>query len=399
MVVGLVTGPEAGHAFPAFALAEKLAAVGHSPIVFTGMRWFDAAARRGIQVIELPALDADISDDDGDAGAKLSVRAARMAVALAPILVANRVQVVVSDVITVAGGWAAELAGIGWVECSPHPLYVQSRGLPPIGAGMARGDGPLGSLRDTVLRASSDRAVRRGRRQRSVARTSIGLPPDSGEFTRLIATLPGLEVYRPDWPADAYLIGPLLWEPTDDSLSVPSGDEPLVMVAPSTAAIGAADMASVALTALSPANLDIPVRVAISGITTPSEKEIRASGCVNVTAGFGRQDELVSAADLVICGGGHGMLAKALGAGVPVVTVPGGGDQWELASRVQRLGAGRLVRPLAAESLAAAVSEILADESFVAAARRVAASAAEVVDPVPVIERAAARSAPSGRGT
>ena len=38
--------------------------------------------------------------------------------------------------------------------------------------------------------------------------------------------------------------------------------------------------------------------------------------------GLGRQDELLSQADLVICGGGHGIVAKALLAGVPMVVVP-----------------------------------------------------------------------------
>lgn len=42
--------------------------------------------------------------------------------------------------------------------------------------------------------------------------------------------------------------------------------------------------------------------------------------------GLGRQDELLARADLVICGG-HGMLSKTLLAGVPMVVVPGGGDQ------------------------------------------------------------------------
>ncbi|NMN99902.1 glycosyl transferase [Gordonia sp. TBRC 11910] len=389
--VGLVAGPEAGHAFPAFALAERLAAVGHSPIVYTGLRWSHAAARRGIRVVDLPELAADDSDDDSDAGAKLSVRAARMALALAPVLVAHDVDVVVSDVITVAGGWAAELAGLGWVECSPHPLYLQSRGLPPIGAGMARGEGPLGRMRDAALRTSSAPARRRGARQRAAARRSIGLPPDAGPITRMVATLPGLEEYRPDWPADTHLIGPLLWEPTDATLPLPAGRAPLVMVAPSTAVTGAADLAAIALAALSPGLLKMPVRVVISGLTTPSADEVARSELPDVAAGFGRQDALVAAADVVICGGGHGMLVKALGAGVPVVTVPGGGDQWELANRVQRRGAGRLVRPLDAESLATATREVLADARFAAAARRLAASGAGVVDPVGVIERAATR--------
>lgn len=394
LTVGLVAGPEAGHAFPAFALAERLAAAGHSPVVFTGVRWHDAAARRGIRVVELPALTALSSDDDADAGAKLSVRAARMAVALAPLLVAHRVDVVVSDVITVAGGWAAELAGVDWVELSPHPLYLQSRGLPPIGAGLERGTTALTRLRDTALRASSAPAVRTGRRQRAAARTSIGLPPDAGPITRLVATLPALEVYRPDWPARAHVIGPLLWEPTDDTLTVPDGPGPVVMVAPSTAVTGAADVAAVALAALSPAQLGMSVRMVISGLTSPSEEVRSASGLRSVVAGFGRQDYLVAAADLVICGGGHGMLVKALGASVPVVTVPGGGDQWELANRVQRLGAGRLVRPLDAASLASAAREVLTGAQYRDAAARIAASSSRCVDPVAVIERAAHAARP-----
>ncbi len=64
--------------------------------------------------------------------------------------------------------------------------------------------------------------------------------------------------------------------------------------------------------------------------------------------GLGRQDELLSHADLVICGGGHGMVSKTLLAGVPLVVVPGGGDQWEIANRVVRQGSAQLIRPLTA---------------------------------------------------
>ncbi len=56
-------------------------------------------------------------------------------------------------------------------------------------------------------------------------------------------------------------------------------------------------------------------------------------------AGRGRQDVLLRDADVVVCGGGHGMLAKALSAGVPAVIVPGEGDQWELANRARGRGA------------------------------------------------------------
>ena len=38
-------------------------------------------------------------------------------------------------------------------------------------------------------------------------------------------------------------------------------------------------------------------------------------------AGLGRQDELLTRASLMICGGGHGIVAKTLLAGVPTVVV------------------------------------------------------------------------------
>ena len=109
--------------------------------------------------------------------------------------------------------------------------------------------------------------------------------------------------------------------------------------------------------------------------------------------GLGRQDELLSHADLVICGGGHGMVSKTLLAGVPLVVVPGGGDQWEIANRVVRQGSAQLVRPLTAEALAAAVGEVLSSPSYREAARRAGASVADVADPVRVCHEALALSA------
>ena len=109
--------------------------------------------------------------------------------------------------------------------------------------------------------------------------------------------------------------------------------------------------------------------------------------------GLGRQDELLSHADLVICGGGHGMVSKTLLAGVPLVVVPGGGDQWEIANRVVRQGSARLVRPLTSESLVAAVTEVLSTQRYRDAAQRAGAGVAEVEDPVRVCHEALAPSA------
>ncbi len=376
-----MAGSDAGHAFAALGLAEKFRAAGDEAVVYTGAGWAEAAARRGIEVRPLPGLAVRDDEDDADAGAKLSTRAARMAVELAPELALGGYQLVISDAITLAGGWAAELTGIPWIELSPHPLYDQSRGLPPIGAGLEPGAGLRGRLRDTVLRALSAPARRRGLLQRRRARAAIALPRDPSPAARFVATLPGLEVPRPDWPADAFLVGPLFFEPTDHELPVPPGAGPVVTVCPSTAETGSDQLAPAALAAL--AGL-AEVRVVLSALTPPTETSIVPERLIS---GLGRQDVLLAQTDAVICGAGHGMLAKALSAGVPVVTVPGGGDQWELACRVQRSGAGVRVRPVTAEAVAAAVTTVLADPSYAAAARRIAAGAARVHDPIPLAHR------------
>lgn len=396
MRVAVVAGPDAGHAFPAIALSLRLCAVGDYPVLFTGAAWQERAASAGIETRLLRGLEADADDPDIDAGRRLHQRAARMAVLLredlsptaepgeqgtarvrsaAGGLLAEPFDLVVSDVLTAAGGLAAELCGIPWVELSPHPLYRPSRSLPPIGSGLDRGRGPRGRARDVVLRAMTGRAVKTGLRQRSEAREGIGLPArDPGPAARLIATLPDLEASRVDWPVEARLVGPLHWEPTDRIISPPAGPHPLVVVAPSTAATGAPGMLEASIAALS----QLPVRVVVSTLHRPPGLP------AEMTAGAGRQDVLLEQADAVICGAGHGLLSKALARGVPVIAVPGGGDQWELAKRAERLGCAVTVRPVTADAVRDAVRTVLENPSYRRAAQRVAGNAHRVQDPVGV---------------
>lgn len=387
MRIAVVAGPEPGHAFPALALCLRLSAAGDSPVLLTGARWMGVARDAGIDVVELGGLDPTEFDDDTDDGAKIHKRAARMAVVNVPVLRELAPDLIVSDVITACGGMVAELLGVPWVELDPHPLYLPSRGLPPIGSGLAPGVGVRGLLRDLLMRKLAGRSIGLGLRQREEARAGIGLPsPDPGPVRRLIATLPALEVPRPDWPADAILVGPLHFEPTDAILGIPAGDGPVVMVAPSTAVTGTKGLAELALSELIPGQtLPSGARVVVSML---------ADGGLSIppwaTAGLGRQDILLRSADVVVCGGGHGMLSKALLAQAPLVVVPGGGDQWELANRVVRQGSGRLIRPLTGSALIAEVNDVLSSPSYRHAAQLAGASIADVADPVQVCHEALA---------
>jgi UDP:flavonoid glycosyltransferase YjiC (YdhE family) len=387
MRVAVVAGPDPGHAFPAIALCQRFLAAGDTPTLLTGTEWLETARAAGMDAVELAGLDPTADDDDRDAGAKIHQRAARMAVLNLPRLQAMELDLVVSDVITACGGMSAELLGIPWIELDPHPLYLPSKGLPPIGSGLAPGTGIRGRLRDATMRALTARSLQAGARQRAGVRVEIGLPAiDPGPLRRLIATLPALEVPRPDWPAEAVLVGPLHFEPTEQVLSIPPGSGPVVVVAPSTALTGAKGLDQAALDCLVPGSgLPAGARVVVSRLNGPD-----LTLPPWAVAGLGRQDDLLAHADLVICGGGHGMVAKTLLAGVPLVMVPGGGDQWEIANRVMRQGSGRLVRPLTDEALVSAAAEVLAVPGYRDAAQRAAAGAADVTDPVQVCRHALA---------
>ena len=167
MRVAVVAGPDPGHAFPALALCRRFLAAGDAPTLLTGTEWLDTARSVGVDAVELVGLDPTEFDDDADAGAKIHQRAARMAVLNVPLLRDLAPDLVVSDVITACGGLAAELLGIPWIELNPAPLYRPSKGLPPLGSGLAPGVGIRGRLRDAVMRALTARSWREGIRQRS----------------------------------------------------------------------------------------------------------------------------------------------------------------------------------------------------------------------------------------
>ena len=76
--------------------------------------------------------------------------------------------------------------------------------------------------------------------------------------------------------------------------------------------------------------------------------------------------QVMPRASLVICHGGHGTVARALAAGVPVLCCPHVGDMAENSARVAWAGAGLMLpwRLLGARPLRVATRRILGDRSF-----------------------------------
>jgi UDP:flavonoid glycosyltransferase YjiC (YdhE family) len=210
-----------------------------------------------------------------------------------------------------------------------------------------------------------------GRAQRAAALDGLGITgPARRPLRRLIATLPAMEPRRPDWPADAVVVGPLEWDPAVGDLVPSPGDAPLVLVSSSTASGWAGRVAKDLLEVTLEGVAGLGVRLACTRFD-PYPGQLPSWA----VAGPGRQAPLLEQAAVLVAGAGHGIVAKALVRGVPLVTVPGAGEQRENAARLARLGAAEVIKPdqLDAETVRKVVSQVLSSPSY----RNAATAAAE----------------------
>lgn len=350
MRVALVTGPDPGHLVPVAGTASQLRAAGHDVVVVTGARWSSALARDGLPYLPLPAIAAE--PGDRDLAYRLHVRPVRMAPALAGALREVGPDLVVSDTLTRVGGIAAGVLDVPWVELVPHLLADPSVALPPFGTGWRPRP-----WRDRILARRLTAAHALGEWQRAAALSAAGLR-DVPPVRRLVATLPALEPARPDWPDRTTLVVPPTWEPADVDLDLPPGPGPVVLVVGSTASgrsavdlLAAAVHASAGRWRIVSPRFGEPVRGLPDG----------------VVAGPGRLGPLFAAADVTVAAGGHGVVVASLRAGVPLVLVPGQGDQKENAARVARLGAAVRLRRPSRRAVASAVTAVGEDPARVAA--------------------------------
>jgi UDP:flavonoid glycosyltransferase YjiC (YdhE family) len=181
--------------------------------------------------------------------------------------------------------------------------------------------------------------VERGRRELNETRRRVGLPEldrPYGGISRelcLVATFPQLE-YPRAWPPGVHVTGHLVWEPPADRIEIPAGPGPLVLIAPSTAQDPRQQLLRAALQGLA----DSRVRVLAAYNRRPAEP-LEAPPNAKLVDWIS-YSQTMPLADVVVCHGGHGTLARALGAGAPVVAVPAAGDMAENSVRAQWAGAG-----------------------------------------------------------
>jgi UDP:flavonoid glycosyltransferase YjiC (YdhE family) len=151
---------------------------------------------------------------------------------------------------------------------------------------------------------------------------------------------------------------------------VPEGEAPLVVIAPSTSQDPECDLLRTSLEALA----GEPVRVVATTNKHRPERPIEVPANA-VLVDWMPYSQVMPLADVVICHGGHGTVARALAAGAPLLVCPAVGDMGENAARVAWSGTGLSLprRLLSARGMRLAVRELLREEQFRAKAREVGA--------------------------
>jgi UDP:flavonoid glycosyltransferase YjiC (YdhE family) len=157
-----------------------------------------------------------------------------------------------------------------------------------------------------------------------------------------------------------------MWERPYHDVELPPGNEPLVLIAPSTAQDAEQRMLAAALEGLA----GEPVRVLATYNRRPPPKPLDVPPNARLVewVSYARTMPLC---DAVVCHAGHGTLVRSLASGVPVVACPAAGDMAENAARVAWAGAGVSLprRLVTARGVRLAVRRVLGDPGYAARAR------------------------------
>ncbi len=368
----IYTSPARGHLYPIMGPATELARRGHDVHVVTLADEVDLVRSQGLSA---EAMDSAIEAREmDDYKGKNPIEALALGLAVfgdrAPLDRADlrkAIERVQPDVLVVdTNSWgalaAAEASGLPWSAFMPYFTPLPSKDAPPFGPGLAPAKGPLGRLRDRMLRPLTfGKLSRTALPVINELRETEGLEP--AESMEDVLVSPPLTLYftaeppeypRSDWPETFAMIGAASWNPPASAPEwLEEVERPIVLVTCSTERQLDGPILQNALDGLD--NSDVFV-VGTSAAQDPADFDVPANARVER---FIPHDPIVERAVAVVCHGGMGITQRALLHGVPPVVIPFGRDQLEVARRVEHAGAGVSLSPkkLDPESLRGAVEQ------------------------------------------
>lgn len=345
--------PVPGRLYPLVATLQELARRGHRIVVRSGAAEVGLLRSIGISADLLAPELARFEPQDWRAHTRFGAlmralnqfgeRARPQAADLRQVIGAEQPDAVILDETSWGAAAAAERSGLPWAFSVSTPVPIRSRDAPPFGLGLAPRHDAIGRVRD---RLAGQLTV--GTLGRIIAKYANPIRAELGlaslrtleQFylaasALLACTAEPFEYPRRDWPAKVHLVGPGLWEPpVNPPAWLGELRQPLVLVTCSTAFQNDIRLAEAACAALAGEPFDVVLTtgdVDAFGIQVPANVRIER---------FVPHSPVLDRAACTVCHAGMGITQKSLAHGVPVVAVPFGRDQPEVARRVQVAGAG-----------------------------------------------------------
>lgn len=275
---------------------------------------------------------------------------------------------------------AAEAAGIPCIVLGSTINMIPTPGVPPFGHGFPPAASEDDVERDRIAAEIGSQAWNEALPALNAARAEQGLEPlhhvlEQGRSAALVLILTSAAFDLPGTlPPTVKHVGPRLDDPLwTEEWTPPPGDEPLVLAGLSSDFQDQGDLLRRIVTALDA----LPVRGVVTTGKGIDPAEVPGTESVQVVRSAPHAQVLAEAA-AVVTHAGHGTTIKALAAGLPLVCLPMGRDQLDVAARVEYRGAGvRLDQSATPGVIAEAVHEVLRDPGYRIAAERIAAAIAE----------------------
>ncbi len=384
----IYTSPARGHLYPVIGAGVELTARGHEVHVRTLAPEVDRVRALGLRTEPIAAEIETREMDDWRGGNPMeSLELGMKTFGERGLLEIDDVDAALKEtqadaLLVDTNSWGAqtvaEASGRPWATFQPYFTPLPAPGIPPFGPGLRRSTSGAGRVRDALMRRLIfSKMSRVAMPAVNTMRGRVGLPPLAG-ITDLLRRPPrvfyftteALEYPRTQWPESFRLVGPARWvPPADPPVWLAAIERPIALVTCSTERQSDRGIVEAALAGLPQKGLFV---VATSAAYGPEEFAGATAPNCRVER-YLSHGPIIKRARVVVCHGGMGITQRALSHGVPLVIVPFGRDQLEVARRVEYAGAGVRLMPsrLNADTLAAAVTKA---ESMTDGAKRIAAA-------------------------
>ncbi|MFD4676096.1 glycosyltransferase [Lentzea sp. NPDC058450] len=391
------TMPVPGHVVPLLPIARALTARGHGVRWCTGRQFADRITATGAEFVAMnPSIDHqgrnvdELFPERRKLKGVAKLRYDMTAVFLDPvpsqvddlrrILGGRGADLVLHDTAYVGAVVVEHLGGPRAVSVGVSPMMLPAPDVPPFGPGLKYRRDLVGRVRDRLVRGLLDNVVFKpvlDHRDRVLA--GLGLPPEA----RALATVSphlhlqngvaGLEHPRAHMPEQVKFVGALVDSAPSAGLPpwwdrLMSARRPIVHVTQGT--IADTDLEQLVLPTIRAfAGTEVSVVASVGG------HDLGPLPGNAFVAPFLPYDRLLPITSAMVTNGGFGGVQLALAQGVPLVVAGATEDKPEVASRVERSGAGINLRTAtpSGRAVAAAVRKVLGDSSYRTCAEDLAA--------------------------